>query len=137
MKAGRVLACRALLLSFLLSFALSVEEIDVEEYEFDINNEIDYFEEDDFVLEDAQYDYEEVVGEGAPNNVIPFNKYPGVYLVDLEGVLYALDSDNGKIIWARKISDKLMRVTDAPPPPERYGSTGNATSLQGLCSLIR
>lgn len=137
MKLARVIANRALLLSLLLSFALSVERFDVEEYDYEINNDIDYFEEDDVVLEDAQYDYEEVVGEGAPNNIIPFKKYPGVYLVDLEGVLYALDSDNGKILWARKISDKLMRVTDAPTPPEPYGSSGNATSLQGRRGRIR
>ena len=136
MKVVRVLANQALLLSLLLSFALSVERFDAEEYEYEMNNDIDYFEEDDVVLEDAQYDYEEVVGEGAPNNIIPFKKYPGVYLVDLEGVLYALASDNGKILWARKVSDKLMRVTDAPPPPEPYGNSGNATSLQGICGWI-
>ena len=126
MKVVRVLANQALLLSLLLSFALSVERFDAEEYEYEINNDIDYFEEDDVVLEDAQYDYEEVVGEGAPNNIIPFKKYPGVYLVDLEGVLYALDSDNGKILWARKVSDKLMRVTDAPPPPDTASHAGDS-----------
>lgn len=136
MKVTRVLACRALLLSLLLSFALSVEKFDAEGYDYELNNDVDYFEEDDVVLEDAQYDFEEGVGDESPNDIIPFKKYPGVYLIDLEGVLYALDSDNGKILWARKISDKLMRVTDAPPPPEPYGSSGNATSLQGECGLF-
>ena len=130
MKVKRVLLSGTLLLSLLFSFALGTEEGKIEDFEYDTDNEMDFFDDGDVVLEDAQYDYEEVVGEETSSTVIPFKKYPGVYLIDLEGVLYALDADNGKILWARKVSDKLMRVTEAPPPPEQYGTVGNTTSLQ-------
>ena len=128
MKGKLFLIGGTILVSFLVSLSLGAPADDASDVEFGIEEEEGQEEVDDFSFEDPSYDYQEVVGEEAPKDVIPFQKYPGVYILDLEGVLYALDTDNGDILWARKVSDKLIRVTEAPPPPPHFPKN---TSLQG------
>ena len=84
-------------------------------------------------MEEVEYEYETVVGEEKQRDVVEFHKHPGVYVIDLEGILYALDSDNGEILWIRKVSDKLMKVVEQPLPPMNYQNKKNVSSLQCLC----
>lgn len=134
MKMKRIAIGGTVLLSLLLSFVRADTHLEKDVVEFDSETGDDYDQEKDLYLEETEYDYEEVVGEEAAHNIIPFNKHPGVYVLDLDGVLYALDADNGEILWARKVSDKLMKVTEAQPPPKEYNGFGNSTSVQ--CSVF-
>lgn len=134
MKMKRIAIGGTVLLSLLLSFVRADTHLEKDVVEFDSETGDDYDQEKDLYLEETEYDYEEVVGEEATHNIVPFNKHPGVYVLDLDGVLYALDADNGEILWARKVSDKLMKVTEAQPPPKEYNGFGNSTSVQSVVS---
>ena len=134
MKLKRVAISGTVLLSLLLSFVRADPHLEKDVVEFDSEMKDEYDQEKDLFLEETEYDYEEVVAEEATHNIVPFNKHPGVYVLDLDGVLYALDADNGETLWARKVSDKLMKVTEAQPPPKEYDSFGNSTSVQ--CSVL-
>lgn len=136
MKIERVVLYCTILLSLLISFAiadgLTGEENTGIDYEFEVHINGDQ----DLEIADVDYDYEEVTGNEIPKNIIPFHKHPGVYAIDLEGILYALDSDNGEILWAKKVSDKIIKVTESPPPPANYGEPLNGTSLQRIFNLF-
>ena len=129
-----VLYC-TILLSLLISYAVAIDPTESDDDSIDSEYEIKSRNEEDLVVDDLEYDFEEVIGEDVPKNIIPFHKHPGVYVIDLEGILYALDSDNGEILWAKKISDKIIKVTEAPPPPMNYGEPMNGTSLQRFFSF--
>ena len=130
MQPKRIIVTGTVFLSLLLSItpAQPLFSSDVTEFDNETTDEIEQG--TDLYLDDTEYDYEEVGGEDAVNNVIPFRKYPGVYVLDLDGVLYALDAESGDIIWERKVSDRLMKVTEARSPPSEYGGVGNSTSVQ-------
>lgn len=132
MKIERVVFFCTILLSLLISCTVADDSGGVESDTVDYEYEISVNPTDDLEIADVEYDYEEVVGEDVPKNIIPFHKHPGVYAIDLEGVLYALDADNGEILWAKKVSDKIIKVTEAPPPPMNYGEPTNGTSLQRI-----
>ena len=121
-----------ILLSLLIANATALDISDQKRVDIDSNSKLEIKQEEDLISDDFEYDYEEVVGEDVPKNIIPFQKHPGVYVIDLEGILYALDAETGEILWAKKVSDKLIKVTEAPPPPMNYGQPVNGTSLQRI-----
>ena len=94
MKLKRVAISGTVLLSLLLSFVRADPHLEKDVVEFDSEMKDEYDQEKDLFLEETEYDYEEVVAEEATHNIVPFNKHPGVYVLDLDGVLYALDADN-------------------------------------------
>lgn len=124
------------MVSLLISCSVAEDSTDTDSDTIDYGYDHKGSSEGDLVIDDLEYEYEEVIGEDIPKNIIPFHKHPGVYVIDLEGILYALDSDNGEILWAKKVSDKLMKVTEAPPPPMNYGEAGNGTFLQRMIVFI-
>lgn len=136
MKIAQIISCCTILVSLLISCSVAEDSTDTDSDTIEYGYENKRNSEGDFVIDDLEYEYEEVIGEDIPKNIIPFHKHPGVYVIDLEGILYALDSDNGEILWAKKVSDKLMKVTEAPPPPMNYGESGNGTFLQRMIILI-
>ena len=135
-KNKRVVLSGAFLLSFLLS--LTHADNDIGNSLVDDNGEIsNAYEMDNGVfVDEKEYDYEEVVGEETKHNIVPFHKYPGVYVLDLNGILYALDADNGEILWAHQVSDKLMKVKETNDIPRGYQAFGNSTSVQGILSFL-
>lgn len=128
----RVVLSGAFLLSFLLSLAHADNGIDNglidDNGEFGNAYEVD----NDVFVDEKEYDYEEVVGEETKHNIVPFHKYPGVYVLDLNGILYALDADNGEILWAHQVSDKMINVKDTNDIPRGYQAYGNSTSMQRI-----
>ena len=135
MKIRQIVLYCTILLSLLISYAVAIDPTESDDNSIDSEYEIKSRNEEDLVVDDLEYDFEEVIGEDVPKNIIPFHKHPGVYVIDLEVILYALDSDNGEILWAKKISDKIIKVTEAPPPPMNYGEPLNGTSLQRFFSF--
>lgn len=133
---GRIAAAGSVVLfSLLLTFVLGEDNATLNSIDYENEEEETLVEQEDLVMEDAEYEYEVVVGEEKQRNVVEFHKHPGVYVIDLEGVLYALDADNGDILWARKVSDRLMRVEESPIPPVNYPERANGSSLQCISLL--
>ena len=134
-KNKRVVLSGAFLLSFLLS--LTHADNDIGNNLIDDNSEISnaYEVDNEVFVDEREYDYEEVVGEETKHNIVPFHKYPGVYVLDLNGILYALDADNGEILWAHQVSEKLMKVKETNDIPRGYQTYGNSTSVQGIISF--
>lgn len=134
-KNKRVVLSGAFLLSFLLS--LTHADNDIGDSLISDSSEIGnaYEVDNEVFVDEKEYDYEEVIGEETKHNIVPFHKYPGVYVLDLNGVLYALDADNGEILWAHQVSEKLMKVKETNDIPRGYQAYGNSTSVQRIISF--
>ena len=128
----RIVLSSAFILSFLLSLVQAEGGADNGVTVMDSDFDSDYEVEQEIFVDEREFDYEEVVGEETRHNIVPFRKYPGVYVIDLNGVLYALDADNGDILWAQKVSDKVMKVKDTKDVPRGFHTYGNSTSVQRI-----